>query len=514
MQIVILSQGSGSIQIPSLSLGMNTGVETALRSLGCLFGMNTGAGGGGNSGQTTVQTAQSFFGPVLDRYQNGTGLTGGYDWLSVNLEGSPVSENLIRGGAGSSTAIPSNYVFFNRASDYVVVAQVVNQLAAYGYPTTAGSVTYGMLHDTLVRANREVADWIRADSRASGAKVACWAKHDGKPIPLIGDGWWNNPGTNMTTLGNGLSYPQAGTSSPNLAAAAGMRTILGALAWKNVGGELAQASDTWSNDLTSYPVGSYQARGYARAFESASNTAILAKGFDAVPSQNYFPVYPASRPLHQIPNLPWGTTNAPIDLTLGWSTSGDRYVRRQDALDAVYQANRLCWLASWKTFGTKASFGCEMSMDMGGFANNPFNGLATEIEDFDATYLDAVFNPLTADEASRYGLPTSLIGKSLMPSKWFFWTAEADFLDDAFANAQGVTILTGDALARTRSNLEWRFGPTYGNSLDWTQGSAWHQHIAAKLDEFALERITRLRNRYNAEALPNAARQTTLTQYI
>jgi hypothetical protein len=514
MKIVILSQGSGGIQIPSLNLGMNTGIEAALRSLGCVFGMNSGIGGGGTNSQTLVTAAQSFLDPVLTRYQNGTGLQNGYDWISVNVEGYAVTENLIRGGAGSDALIPSNYTYFDRASSNVTLAQVVNQLAAYGYTATSGQVTYGMLHDTLVRAQQDLADWVRADARTSGAKVACWAKHDGKPLPLFGDGWWNNPGTSMTTLGNGLSYPQNGTDSLTKNAAAGMRTITGQNAWKIVDGDLAESSDTWSGGFETYPTGSHEARGHARQFEAVANTAVLAPKFDAMPSQNYQPVYPASRPLTSISNLAFATSIAPTDLTLGFTTAADRYVRRQPALDAVYLSNRLCWLASWKTFGSKASFGTEMSMDFGGFALNPFNGLATEIDDWEACYIDAVLDPVTEAESTRYGLSSNLIGTVLTPSHWFFWTAEADFLDDAFANNSGVTVLTGDALTRTRANLVWRFGGSYGASPDWAQGSAWHQHVAEQLDGFAVQRVARLRSRVNAASKANAARQSTLASLV
>ena len=391
---------------------------------------------------------------------------------------------------------------------------MVNQLAAYGYTTTSGQVTYGMLHDTIVRAQRDLADWVRADARTSGAKVACWAKHDGKPLPLLGDGWWNNPGTSMTTLGNGLSYPQNGTDSVTKNAAAGMRTITGQNAWKIVDGDLAESSDTWSGGFETYPTGSHEARGHARQFEAVANTAVLAPKFDAMPSQNYQPVYPASRPLTSISNLAFATSIAPTDLTLGFTTAADRYVRRQPALDAVYLSNRLCWLASWKTFGSKASFGTEMSMDFGGFALNPFNGLATEIDDWEACYIDAVLDPVTEAESTRYGLSSNLIGTVLTPSHWFFWTAEADFLDDAFANNSGVTVLTGDALTRTRANLVWRFGGSYGASPDWAQGSAWHQHVAEQLDGFAVQRVARLRSRVNAASKANAARQSTLASLV
>ena len=527
MQIVILSQGvEEGFQVPSINLGMNTGIEAALRSLGCVFGMNRGSAGGsvpGNANPTVVQTAQHWLSALITEFNAPQDLDGGYDWLSVNNEGEAMVENMIRGGAGVGIAIPERYPYFDRVpATNSIRDSILAQAAEYGYATTAGTLTFGQLHDTLIRANRDTCDWVR--TQAPAAMVAFWGKHNPGPIPFTGNGWWNiGSATVFETLDNGFTYPTRGTDSLTKWVEGGLRTMEGAHCWtasNTAPHALSQGTNNWTTSLASYPTGSHQARAYAKAFEVASNYAAVARPYDAIPSQDYLAIYPASRPLTSIPNLGVDTTGAPADLTLGWTTgyvptnnpngTANRYVRRADALSAVYAANRLNWLSSWKTFGSKASFGTEMTMDSGGSPSNPFNLLGTEIDDFEATFIDAVFDPLTSTEASRYGLPSALVGKSLMPARWFFWTAEAFFLRQAFTGGT----LTGDPLARTRSNLEWRFGGTFGGSLDWAQGSAWHQHIAAKLDEFALERIGRLRQRYNQEAMKNAATQTTLLSLV
>ncbi len=507
MKIVVLSQNNAEMQIPSLGLGMNTGIESALRSLGCVFGLSAGVGGGGLTSQTLVQAAQDNLSEAMTRFESSLGLTGGYDWINLNVEGEPVSENLIRGS--SSAVVPTSHPYFNRANDTStaegtgrVHRQLVNQLAAYGYPTADGQVTYAMLHDSIVRANQDLLSWIKADSRVTGCKVSCWTKFDGKPIPGVGNGWFNNPwdGTyNVSTI-----YGSA---------ASGMRTIQGDNLWKILNGNLVEASETWSSGLGSYPVGSNEARGHARMFESVDNCLPLAKGFDACPSQNYNPIYPAGRPLTSISPLGYATASAPTDLTLGWVGGGDRFVRRTPAIESLSQAQRLGWLAAWSRLGTRAAMGCEMSMDLGGFANNPFNGLGTEVDDWEDCYIDPVLAPVTAAEVAQYALPAYMEGLVLVPSRWFFWTAEGFFLRQLFTGS-GVGLLDADPLARSRSNIEWRFAGSYGGSPDWSSGSAWHQHVAAKMDEFSVERIGRLRSRITQAARANAARQSTLASLV
>ncbi|MGA0174632.1 MAG: hypothetical protein ACO3NL_13460, partial [Phycisphaerales bacterium] len=111
------------------------------------------------------------------------------------------------------------------------------------------------------------------------------------------------------------------------------------------------------------------------------------------------------------------------------------------------------------------------------------------------------------------GLPAYMEGLVLVPSQWFFWTAESYFLRQMFTGS-GVGLLDADPLARSRSNIEWRFAGSYGGSPDWSSGSAWHQHVAAKMDEFSVERIGRLRSRINQAARANAARQSTLASLV
>ncbi len=509
MKIVILSQGAGDgVQIPSLNsrLTMNTGIEAQLRSYGVRFGMNTGAGGGGSSSSTLVAQCQAEFAPLVTAFNNGDGLDGGWDWLSINIETGPTTIMSSRGGGGSTVAIPATYKYFNReTSDLTPIqGQFVNQAAAYGFNTTAGEMTFGDAHETMRRSAVDVAVWLK--QQCSGAKVNYWAKHALSPTPLGGDGWWNHPFTETQSVGGGV-IPVFGTDSIAKSAQTG-RTIFGDALWTVSGGALSKSNPAaLTEGMGSYPLGSGEARAKARAFEMALNTQKWRVSFDAMPAQAYFPVYPAGRPLHTISPLGFTTTGTPTDLTLGWASSGDRFIERDKALAAAYAANRLTWLASWKHYGSKAAMGTEPICDYS-IGDNPFALLTQEPADFQSTFIDAVFDPLTQAEATQFGFNSNLVGLTLMPSYWFFWTA-AEF----YIRSQAFTASSSDAITRARSNLVWQHGGSFSGTVDWTVDSAWHRHVAERLDVMLDERIQRLWKSHRSAAVRNAARQSTLVGF-
>jgi hypothetical protein len=515
MKIVILSQGAGDgVQIPSLNsrLTMNTGIEAQLRSYGVRFGMNTGAGGGGSSSSTLVSQCQSEFAPLVTAFNNGDGLDGGWDWLSVNIEVGPTTYFSVNGGQGSAVAIPTDYQFFNRANDGAateigtIQSQFVNQAAAYGYNTTPGEMTFNDGYETMRRSVGDVADYLRA--QCSGVRVNWWGKHALPPSPLGASGWWNHPFTETQTI-NGVTIPVFGQDSKFKSAFAGLRTITGESMWNVVSGALSKSNQAWTTDMASYPFGSHLARATARAFEMAENTRRFSAKVDAMPCQAYFPVYPAGRPLHTISPLGFTTTGTPTDLTLGWASSGDRFIERDKALAAAYAANRLTWLASWKNYGSKAAMGTEPICDYS-IGDNPFSLLTQEPADFQSTFIDAVFDPLTQAEATLFGFNNNLVGLSLMPSYWFFWTAAEFFLRNQAFRADSADAAIQARIDRGRANLVWQHGGSFSGTVDWTVDSAWHRHVAERLDVMLDERIQRLWKSHRSAAVRNAARQSTV----
>jgi hypothetical protein len=515
MKIVLLSQGAADgVQIPSMNsrLTMDTGIEAQLRSYGVTFGMNTGAGGAGSASDTLVDQCKVEFATAISHFNNGTGLDGDWDWLSVNIEVGPTTYFSVNGGAGSSVAIPANYQFFNRANDGAatstgrIQSQFVNQAAAYGYNTTPGEMTFNDGYETMRRSVGEVADWLR--TQCSGVRVNWWAKHALSPTPLGSSGWWNHPFTETQTI-NGVTIPVFGQDSKFKSAFAGLRTITGEALWSVVDGAVSKSNQAWTSDMASYPVGSHLARARARAFEMAENTRKFAANVDAIPCQAYFPVYPAGRPLQDISPLSFTIAGTPSDLTLGWASSGDRFIEREKALAAAYQAHRLTWLASWKAFGRKAAMGTEPMCDYS-IGDNPFSLLTQTAADYQSTVIDAVFDPLTSAEASQYGLSSNLVGLSLMPSYWFFWTASEFFLRDQAFRADSADAAIQARIDRGRANLVWQHGSGFSGTIDWTVDSAWHRHVAERLDVMLDERVQRVWKSYRGAAVKNAARQSTV----
>jgi len=488
-------------------------IESSYRNLGVKFGMNTGVGSSGGS-ETIITHAQNAFTGVISSWQNkvSTNPTTSFNWdwgPSINIENYPSVEAILRGGKDSNVQVPLNYIFLKRDNPNNIdtaTQQVINTVLHYYPNATSSTITYHQLHDSCLKANNDVAVWLK--QQIPDAKIANWWKTSTSPVPLIGVGWWNN--NNPVSLDSD-GTPPFGLNHSYQQAVEGLRTINGHVLHREVGTTVSipDPLPTWTYGMGAYPYGTYQARANAVAFEKCSNSAGIQNNVDVVVHQSYFPVYSIERTLDLI--HPNGYTS--IDsfaLTNGWSSDGSRYCNYPDAMDSTYKANRINWFANWKRFGTKASVGTELCFDFGGFDDHRFNGLATDVFDYKTIYVDAILDKVTQEEATLYSLPSETIGKRLIPNYWSFWTAAYYYLDQLMSwvssgisyhgrgpfsaslpnpSCTGSCVANPDALTRSRANIEWRFaGMPNAPQIDWFEGSNWHGFICRQLDLFGIER--------------------------
>ena len=517
-EIVIMNQGSDQ-QMPSLrfdqvfSGSWSTGMETLYRNAGVKFGLNTGVGSTGGSGDpgTLVTKAQENLTPIISAFlaDQSTNPTTSFNWdwgISINIENGTSVQAVLRGGANETDIVPLNYQFFDRSGAISnETQQVINTALAYYPSATSTTITYQQLHNACKQANIDVATWVKA--QAPSAKVMNWWKTAASPIPLI-QGWWNNDQALALTVDG---YPTNGVDTIYQRAASGRRTINGDQQYLASGTTVSLPSPTdWSYGFDSYPIGSYQARGTAVPFEMCVNSNGIQTGVDCVVHQSYFPVYPIERTLNVIPSNGYTSIGA-NDLTHGFDSSGTRYTKFFDAKEAVARTTRNNWLANWKQFGSKASIGTELSMDYAGFEDNRFNGLA--IDPFD--YLDMFINPIvqrvTKEEILRFGLPSDLVGKKLFPRYWVFWNAAYYFLyllmthggGEGRNGGPGSDFATNtNARLRSRDNIRSRFQSRQGAPVvNWTEGSDWHGFVCQQLDVDGYERLDLVKSTIEEERL-------------
>lgn len=487
---------------PNPFTSWSVGIESSYRNEGVKFGMNEGVGSSGGIGtlnsaaQSTLISLVAAFNGGYSKH-NSTNYSFDWDWgISINIENGISINAIIRGGKNVDVIVPLNYVFFNRNSIDTATQQVINTVLSYYPSETQNTITYHQLHDSCLRANQDTATWLA--QQAPTAKIMNWWKTATSPVPLIGNGWWNN--NNPVAL-DADGTPPSGLNHDYQQAVSGLRTINGDQLYTVSGTNvvLPNTPTNWSYGFDSYPYGTYQSRANSVPFESSNNSDGIQNGVDVVVYQSYYPVYPIDRTLNTIPFNEFTTINAP-DLTHGFESGGTRYTRYPQALLAAYQSNRISWLANWKKFGNKASIGSELNMDYGGFEYNRFNGLACDKNTIEGQwvykeiFIDAILNPITEKEATRYGIPSEFINKSLIPQYWTFWNSTYYFLwllmTDSNGNDGRSNFRTNtNALYRSRANIEWRFASMPGApSVNWLEGSQWHGFICRQFDLFGIQR--------------------------
>lgn len=509
--IVVMNQGTEQ-QMPSLRFdqkyggGWSTGMEDLYRDEGVKFGLMGGveAGGGSGSPGTLVTKAQANLTNIINAFNNkqSTDPVTSFNWdwgIGIDIANKIAIQAVIRGGGSETDLVPSNYQFLNRSGTISnEVQQVINTVIDYNPTATSGTITYQQLHNSCKQSNIDIAEWARL--LATEAKIMNLSRTAASPIPFM-EGWWNN--NDALSLVSG-GYPQDGLDAANKRVFSDRRTTEGESQYLASGGSVTLPSPTpWSYGLGSFPFDSYQARAYSLPFEMCSNSNGIQSGVDCVAHQSYFPVYPSSRTLDDIPNS--GYTSVPNSLTHGFDSEGLRYTQYFPAREAVAKTMRQNWLANWKRFGSKASVATELSMDFAGYENNRFNGLAVTLQDYQYMFVDPVVERLTQKEAALHGFPSVLVGRRLMPRYWVFWNNAYYFLSLLLNHSGGEGRDGGPgsnfaantfARLRSRENLRWRFSGGLGSNqppVDWTEGSNYHGWLCLQLDYSGWERIELVR---------------------
>ena len=461
--------------------------ESEYRALGVQFGINLG--GNGSNGVSMYDRADEMATQFLGAWDPAE-----HDWLAVNFENPNQVQMTLRGGADNTGVVPVDYEFLKQpeqdghtpAHDQVI--ETVKKWGTdNGVTVDPAAITWQQAHAALVDAT--VYGATEAKAAVPAAKVIQWWKHGANLMPLTGSGWYNQPwdgGFNVTSINKSAYDPYT--------------TIDGTSAFRAESGVINSTRDgtqTWSGDFSAYPLGSYDARAEAVSFEASANSAGIGEGADVVVFQLYGGL--ADRLIAEIHEAP---TNNSGEATL-ISTNANVFVTREEKRAAMRRQSRLAWLASLKHFGLRSAIGSELAFDAW-LPGNLWIGLATPHDDYIDTRVDPMLEPITQAEIDRYGLPSIWRDVAIVPRHWCFWNNASDFLaSDAFGGALDTTVTT-----RLRDNLESRFP---GQAVDWTLGSAWHQHLVEKLDEFGVERCRRVKQALDSARLANAAKASTLT---
>lgn len=429
------------------------------------------------------------------------------DW--VNLDSAT-------GGAGDTSGLTSYYSTSDGLSPYGQ-PNINIAFQASEYPT------YYNLYKACLYSNIKGLNYCRPYVRNTlgfnkNPKVMLWWKSPIIPVPLGGLGWFNNPV--WISAGNSYVFSNDHLTAASFSARCFGPTTVGFIPYKwdkTNNSVTANSPDNnnfqWSSSTANYPIGSHESRARALAFEAVSNFSDFnSADMDCIAAQFYYPIY--DQDLREIcATSNWDFTNftgsnssitgtgefmggAYFDVSATGATlvpiqGGDSWVPKSNAEVAVYKASRLNWLAYNKYFGNKASVGMELHMDLF-IPRNTHLGFATNHDDFERIHLKSLYDPVTQEEASLYGLTAGVVYR---PKYFAFWTATYYYLSLAFGGAN--QILSDSKKEQIsgylRGNLKKRFPPPEGMGATWSLGSEWHRYLCRKLDEFGIERVKRVR---------------------
>ena len=417
---------------------------------------------------------------------------------------------------------------------------------------------YGHLINTVVDFCK---GYVRGDlGFRKTPKVINWWQSVSRPIPLGGAGWFNHPprfsplGVNQQTglpQGNTIVFSTDSLTSNAFSSRAFGPTDMGVKVYGFSGNDGRIESSPhymkfYANDTnqsqwtfiaaTHATTGSHANRSWAMAFEGASNSSIFleSKDMDCIVFQYYWGVY--DKDFLQIcatsnwdfqnftgPGTPPGsvagsgsvnqlkrflgpatfvTTNpgSVIGPTMTTVDAGETFLPMSSVETTVYKSLRLNWLAYWKYFGNKAAVGLQPVMDLA-LEGNLYMGHGTDHDTFERVHLKALYDPVTQEESIRSGLK---VGEVLRPKYIVFWSAEYFYLRQAFGDNNSPDVLNvykSTINGYYRGNLTMRFPPPSGVTVDWKTGTPWHRHLCRKFDEFALERIRRIRKYDSATSI-------------
>ena len=498
MKIVLLNQSSsGSPQIPSVAanLASASGDLAALASLGVEHGVNTGlADSGADATKTITQKTKENFDSQLSNMPTFATAT----WFSHNIETSSLVQAIRHGPANQAMPTDANGFtipyLVNKNSQMKAAMRELVARSDYTYDETSvtllsgGAVpTYTEFYDAMVSCMAETMQYLR--SQFAGSTLYDW-RSGAKPLPWlgVGNGWWTNPE---------WETDQFGYYRPN-------RTSDGTQVYQLSGTELTLSTGAES---AAYDAAYWDAGLLTQTRKTAEHTAPIVSQAPADMICYTAYVNPSTDDLQTVNPAVSASGYYPV----GVGGSGiARFVPRQSAIDSIYKAIRYSWLEHYKALGHRIGVYTQPIFDFWTNAD-PHWGLSCSDEEWVSVKLDAMFDPVSADEATRHGLPQGLVvGGGLV-----FWNNTDSYLKFAFGASPNAAAYQGQYNGEwiCRRNLIRRATGRTNVQPDWTTAYAsnqWYQALAAILTEDMISRIQVTRNRIEKAKRQGAAKQSTL----
>jgi hypothetical protein len=539
MRLILTNQGSTSTpQLPSVRAGLARaeGDIASLKAAGCELGVNTGAG------DPQAESELTTWPTITDRFRHfadaATGpapsWTAGSEtleckWFSVNIETSACVGGIIH-GRGTDEAIPLNYTLLNRSSGATSPRHVRHAMAEYAARTDGVTydinsetllsggvnVTWQQFYDAMIATQRDAYTYLKGgESPRFGGRVVYDWKNGVSPLPFLSSGWWINPGREQSPS-DYYYYP--------------FRTVGGIKTASVSEGALVDASEQFSYPapaMTPYSHATHEQNVIEKAIKTAEfSKPMIQRGVEAITTHffygmplddlatadssvtgasGFYPIARGSRP----PGAPGGSANE-------WQyLSG-----REAAMQEIAKAFRMTMLGSWKSFGPRAGLMFPATMDSV-LSGNRHWGFGTPIADFKSMILDQITEPVSASEASMFGIAA---GTVMSPTVVSLWDSTDYFLRGLFGasgpnanvawNGQHPT--TGEYFARM--TMERRAAGRTAVAVDWSNTTwatnQWYIALANILSDDILERVQATRVALDRAIRKGAAKQTTLASLV
>lgn len=485
------------------------------------FGMNNGSSG--SSGISLYERAQDLANDFLIDYDSNF-----HDWVSINYEGFTTVQLIQRGissGLDPDQPIPDWYYYLPRDAQGVPlsgpseqIAKTVADFLNKPYNPT-DPITWREAYDALIDVHDYTVEQIKRF--IPNIKIDNWWKHSPNIIPLGGNGWYQHP-PQTSQQSDTILF---GVDSLSKSAVAAANLINGAQCYvvtdngdpfSSLGNDYPTNSKNESEwgtiDSAEYPLGSFAARAHAIAFEQAVNAIPLSNQVDLITPQMYNNLTVRSLEDHvhypdasQIPGSP--------DLVC---VSRGKYAERSEYKEALKLQIRQTWLSSVKHHGDAATIGTELAMDSF-LPGNPGIGHAMSHDDYIELRVQPCLDPVTQEEVDLYDLPQYWAGNVLIPDYWTMWNATYFFISevpftnqqDEFGNPVAWGNYTLEDIENSRDNLIHRFGGENAPTVDWQQGSDWHQHVCYGLEQFSLERCEHIKETLERARIENISKKST-----
>ena len=422
-------------------------------------------------------------------------------WYSHNIETLPVTQAIRHGPSSQPMDNDGTYItipYCLTQNPTSKVKSAMRELASrsdYTYdessPTllSGGAIpTHTEFYDAMIGCMVETMQHVKANF--SGSTLYDW-RSGAKPLPWQSSGWWVNPDyLNPQYAYSRASRTANGTRTYQLGGATGTELNL------STGGE-SQPYDAayWDAGLLTQ---TRKTAEHSKPFFTQSPADIICYTAYVNPStEDIATVNPA---VSAAGYYPVGLGNGELV----------RYVPRQDAIDSIYKAIRWSWLEHYKAFGHRIGVYTQPIFDFWTNADTHW-GLSCSDEEWVSVKLDAMFDPVSADEATRHGLPQGLVvGGGLV-----FWNNTDSYLKFAFGASPNAAAYQGQHNGEwiCRRNLIRRATGRSNVQPDWTTAYAsnqWYQALAAILTEDMISRIQVTRNRIERAKRQGAAKQSTL----